>query len=76
MILRKAKRHSMNSEHENMLSAGGLGGSDPLNEWVLDGNGLDGTGAPGWRFRVSPRVKNVENILPAAVYSHLLSGKQ
>ena len=49
---------------------------DPLNEWVLDGNGLDGTVAQAGAFRVSPSGDRiVENILPAAVYSHLLSDK-
>ena len=50
--------------------------ADPLNEWVLDGNGLDGTVAKAGAFRVSPSGDRiVENILPAAVYSHLLSDK-
>ncbi|MDB4530705.1 PSD1 and planctomycete cytochrome C domain-containing protein [bacterium] len=50
--------------------------ADPLNEWVLDGNGLDGAVAKAGAFRVSPSGDRiVENILPAAVYSHLLSDK-
>ena len=50
--------------------------TDPLNEWVLDGNGLDGTVAKAGAFRVLPSGDRiVENILPAAVYSHLLSDK-
>ena len=50
--------------------------TDPLNEWVLDGNGLDGTVAKAGAFRVLPSGgRIVENILPAAVYSHLLSDK-
>ena len=50
--------------------------ADSLNEWILDGNGLDGTVAKAGAFRVLPSGDRiVENILPAAVYSHLLSDK-
>jgi len=50
--------------------------ANSLKEWVLDGNGLDGTVAKAGAFRVSPSGDRiVENILPAAVYSHLLSDK-
>ena len=50
--------------------------ADSLSEWILDGNGLDGMVAKAGAFRVSPiGDRIVENILPAAVYSHLLSDK-
>ncbi len=44
--------------------------------WVQNGNGLDGSAAPAGAFRVLPKGERiVEDILPAGVYSHLLSDK-
>ena len=47
-----------------------------LGPWVLDGNGLDGSVAKPGAFRVLPGGDRVvDAILPAGVYSHLLSDK-
>ena len=44
--------------------------------WVQNGNGLNGAAAPAGAFRVLPKGERiVEDILPAGVYSHLLSDK-
>ena len=44
--------------------------------WVQNGNGLNGTAAPAGAFRVLPKGERIaEDILPAGVYSHLLSDK-
>ena len=44
--------------------------------WVQNGNGLNGAAAPAGAFRVLPKGDRiVEDILPAGVYSHLLSDK-
>jgi hypothetical protein len=50
--------------------------TDSLDDWILDGNGLDGTVAMAGAFRVLPSGDRiVDDILPAGVYSHLLSDK-
>jgi len=50
--------------------------NDSLSRWILDGNGLDGTVAKPGVFRVLPSGDRiVDDILPAGVYSHLLSDK-
>ncbi|MDP6677565.1 MAG: DUF1553 domain-containing protein [Verrucomicrobiota bacterium] len=50
--------------------------NDSLSRWILDGNGLDGTVAKPGAFRVLPGGDRiVDDILPAGVYSHLLSDK-
>ena len=50
--------------------------TDSLGDWILDGNGLDGTVAMAGAFRVLPSGDRiVDDILPAGVYSHLLSDK-
>jgi len=50
--------------------------SASLGRWVLDGNGMSGTVARPGAFRVLPGGDRiVEDILPAGVYSHLLSDK-
>ena len=47
-----------------------------LGQWILDGNGMDGTVAKAGAFRVLPSGDRiVDDILPAGVYSHLLSDK-
>ena len=47
-----------------------------LGRWILDGNGMDGTVAKAGAFRVLPSGDRiVDDILPAGVYSHLLSDK-
>jgi len=47
-----------------------------LDPWVIDGNGLDGTVAKPGAFRVMPSGDRViDAVLPAGVYSHLLSEK-
>ena len=50
--------------------------TDSLGDWILDGNGLDGSVAMAGAFRVLPSGDRiVDDILPAGVYSHLLSDK-
>ncbi len=47
-----------------------------LGRWVLDGNGMSGAVAKAGAFRVLPSGERiVDDILPAGVYSHLLSDK-
>ena len=47
-----------------------------LDLWVLDGNGLDGSVARAGAFRILPTGDRlIDAILPAGVYSHLLSDK-
>ncbi|MEE2942965.1 MAG: DUF1553 domain-containing protein [Verrucomicrobiota bacterium] len=50
--------------------------SPSFDPWVIDGNGLDGTVAKSGAFRVlSSGERVIDAVLPAGVYSHLLSDK-